>query len=427
MEKIRLFSCLIAIFAIFACEKQYEQSTDTTVPDISVDESASAFAKILASSMNNSEMLDFIKEMADQRFDGDENFLIMDKLDDKATKSSHTFYDMLASTVTKSSGAYDLDNLVEAIKLNDPLLQVYVMNSELWDSGIEPVVVLLPENYDDERLCTLTVYQMDGKSYTISSKDEIEDAPVVVLSRNERTIVETKEDAKNTNAFLLYSNDNYNYYLKSDRQESDQKIAEFMLPQTKDGGIVITPDQTAGEIMGSVFQNCYRMINKPTTDYISKITIKDKGSWTAMESAWLGDPELELHIIYAKRTQTGIALYRHEEYLKTKKFGNRNDIKEYDWNQDIMQWSLGNNGNSMTYAWNEEDNSNGTKEYKTTYSIQIVINNQILTYNGNVSFDVGNEDNDAGESFVYYNHPYGTCYSDAVKFWISPEGPNTHV
>lgn len=35
MKKIRLFSCLIAIFTIFACEKQHEQSTDTTVTEIS--------------------------------------------------------------------------------------------------------------------------------------------------------------------------------------------------------------------------------------------------------------------------------------------------------------------------------------------------------------------------------------------------------
>ena len=84
MKTIRLFFILIAIFVIFACDKQFEGSTITNAPEISVDESASAFAKILASSMNNSEMLDFIKEMADQRFDGDENFLIMDKIDDKA-------------------------------------------------------------------------------------------------------------------------------------------------------------------------------------------------------------------------------------------------------------------------------------------------------------------------------------------------------
>ena len=36
MEKIRLFSCLIAIFTIFACEKQHEQSTDTTVTAMAV-------------------------------------------------------------------------------------------------------------------------------------------------------------------------------------------------------------------------------------------------------------------------------------------------------------------------------------------------------------------------------------------------------
>ena len=368
MEKIRLFSCLIAIFAIFACEKQYEQSTDTTVPDISVDESASAFAKILASSMNNSEMLDFIKEMADQRFDGDENFLIMDKLDDKATKSSHTFYDMLASTVTKSSGAYDLDNLVEAIKLNDPLLQVYVMNSELWDSGIEPVVVLLPENYDDERLCTLTVYQMDGKSYTISSEDEIEDAPVVVLSRNERTIVEkTKKEGNDA----YYSNDIYDYFLKEHLYTTTNSKKELT---TKSSNSI---EQEVAVLMGTEFTNSYRNLNSSKTDYVTDVTINDKEAWKAIESGWLGDPELTLYIVYGDRSGDDMVI-KHKNSLNSNDkfeitgnvFKNRNNIRIYPWNQETMTWSLYENGSDMVYAWNEEDNSTGDKSYYVNFSIR---------------------------------------------------------
>lgn len=423
--KIRFFSILIAILAIFACERQHEHITDATaVSDISVDESADAFAKILAASMNNSEMLDFIKEMADQRFDGDENFLIMDKIDEKATKSSKTFYEMLSFVATKSDSSYDLDTIIEEIMINDPLLQIYVMNSELWGSGIEPLVVLLPYNYDDERECTLTGYKMSGETFTFSSEDEIDDAPVVVISRNERTIavVKGEEDVFFSNKPIVYSNEKMNYYLKEDiDSKSDEILATYSFPVTKDSGIDVPTDDVAAQLMGSEFQNCFRMRNFQTKDYISKITMKDKGSWTAIESGWLGDPELRLHIVYAMRTSTGITLYRHNEYLNNNKFGNRNNIKTYDWNEEIMQWSLGNNGHSMTYAWNEEDNSDGTKDYYATYSIKIVVDNQVLTYNGMTRFDVGNEDNDAGESFVYYIDPEGSSYSDYVKFWITPK------
>lgn len=403
MEKIRLFSCLIAIFAIFACEKQYEQSTDTTVPDISVDESASAFAKILASSMNNSEMLDFIKEMADQRFDGDENFLIMDKLDDKATKSSHTFYDMLASTVTKSSGAYDLDNLVEAIKLNDPLLQVYVMNSELWDSGIEPVVVLLPENYDDERLCTLTVYQMDGKSYTISSEDEIEDAPVVVLSRNERTIVEkTKKEGNDA----YYSNDIYDYFLKEHLYTTTNSKKELT---TKSSNSI---EQEVAVLMGTEFTNSYRNLNSSKTDYVTDVTINDKEAWKAIESGWLGDPELTLYIVYGDRSGDDMVI-KHKNSLNSNDkfeitgnvFKNRNNIRIYPWNQETMTWSLYENGSDMVYAWNEEDNSTGDKSYYVNFSIRwySYSDKEILSEKINYPFIVDLEDNYAGFNVIEYS------------------------
>lgn len=403
MEKIRLFSCLIAIFALFACEKQYEQSTDTTVPDISVDESASAFAKILASSMNNSEMLDFIKEMADQRFDGDENFLIMDKLDDKATKSSHTFYDMLASTVTKSSGAYDLDNLVEAIKLNDPLLQVYVMNSELWDSGIEPVVVLLPENYDDERLCTLTVYQMDGKSYKISSEDEIEDAPVVVLSRNERTIVEkTKKEGNDA----YYSNDIYDYFLKEHLYTTTNSKKELT---TKSSNSI---EQEVAALMGTEFTNSYRNLNSSKTDYVTDVTINDKEAWKAIESGWLGDPELTLYIVYGDRSGDDLVI-KHKNRLNINDkfeitgnvFKNRNNIRIYPWNQETMTWSLYENGSDMVYAWNEEDNSTGDKSYYVNFSIRwySYSDKEILSEKINYPFIVDLEDNYAGFNVIEYS------------------------
>lgn len=403
MKTIRLFFILIAIFVIFACDKQFEGSTITNAPEISVDESASAFAKILASSMNNSEMLDFIKEMADQRFDGDENFLIMDKIDDKATKSSSTFYDMLASTVTKSSDVYDLDNLVEAIKLNDPLLQVYVMNSELWDSGIEPVVVLLPENYDDERLCTLTVYQMDGKSYTISSEDEIEDAPVVVLSRNERTIVEKTKNEEN-NAY--YSNDAYDYFLKEHLYTTTNSKKELT---TKSSNSI---EQEVAVLMGTEFTNSYRNLNSSKTDYVTDVTINDKEAWKAIESGWLGDPELTLYIVYGDRSGDDMVI-KHKNSLNSNDkfeitgnvFKNRNNIRIYPWNQETMTWSLYENGSDMVYAWNEEDNSTGDKSYYVNFSIRwySYSDKEILSEKINYPFIVDLEDNYAGFNVIEYS------------------------
>ena len=422
--KTKLFIIFFLSLAIIGCNEQAKQNLDVVLPDTSVDENADVFARILSSSMNNPDMLDFIKEKSEERFDGDENFLIMDKIDEKATKSSKTFYEMLSSVATKSDSSYDLDTIIEEIMINDPLLQIYVMNSELWGSGIEPLVVLLPDNYDDERECTLNGYKMSGETFTFSSEDEIDDAPVVVISRNERTIavVKGEEDIFFSNKPIVYSSEKMNYYLKEDiNNKPDDILATYSFPVTKNSGVNVPTDDVAAQLMGSEFQNCFRMINFQTKDYISKITMVDKGAWKAIESGWLGDPELRLHIVYAKRTSTGITLYRHNEYLNNNKFGNRNNIKTYDWNEEIMQWSLGNNGHSMTYAWNEEDNSDGTKDYYATYSIKIVVDNQVLTYNGMTRFDVGNEDNDAGESYVYYIDPVGSSYSDYVKFWITPK------
>ncbi|MBQ8812189.1 MAG: hypothetical protein IJZ70_07755 [Bacteroidales bacterium] len=403
--KIRFFFILITIFAIFACERQHEQITDaTSVPDISVDESADAFAKILAASMNNPEMLDFIKEMADERFDGDENFLIMDKIDDRSTKSSNTFYDMLSVVATKSESSCDMDYIIEAIKFNDPLLQIYVMNSELWDSGIEPLVVLLPENYDDERVCTLTGYRMNGDIFTFSSENEIEDAPVVVLSRNERAVVVGSSEADMLST-PIYSNDIYDYHLKGHLFTANEENEGL---HTKSS---VSNDKSVAVLMGDAFNNCFRNQYYQKTDFVVDVTIKSKKAWTAIESGWLGNPELRLYIVHGERSGDDMDICVKDRissdddfYISGNVFKNRNDIRTYPWNQRTMTWSLYEQGDAMVYAWNEEDNSPSTKSYKVEFDInwysygEKITKSEPITY----SFEVGNEDNFAGYDVIEY-------------------------
>ncbi len=414
--KTRIIIGILTILSIIACNEQAKQTPDIVLPEITVDEAADLFAKILSTSMNNPEMLEFIREMSDERFDGDENFLIMDKIDDNATKSNITFYDMLSSVATKSTYSYSLDSIIEAIKINDPLLQIYVMNSDLWDSGIEPLVVLLPENYDDEFACTLTGYMMNGETFSFSSEDEIKDAPVVVLSRNERTIASVKGTDGSGLQIPFYSNDSYDYYLKGDIYvvANDDTETTEKIPNTK----AIDEDITVAGQLGSAYTNCHRIKNHPTKDRIDSLTIVSKEAWTAIESGWLGDPELELYIIYA--TKNGSPVIKHTdpsyELGEGNFFNNRTNIKWYAWDRPLLNWSLADNGDRMLYSWIEIDDGKGSKNITERYTIQIYGKSLL---DGSYTYSVGAEDNYAGSATAYYVDKQSTVYeTNRIRFVV---------
>lgn len=409
--KTKLFIIFFLSLAIIGCNEQAKQNLDIVLPDISVDENADAFAKILSSSMNNHEMLDFIKEMAEERFDGDENFLIMDKIDDKSTKSSNTFYDMLSVVATKSESSYDLDSIIEAIKVNDPLLQVYVMNSELWDSGIEPLVVLLPENYDDERICTLTGYKMNGEVFTFSSENEIADAPVVVLSRNERTIVKSSKDIF-SECIPFYSNEQYNYYYRSDVLNMSDNV-EF---------ITKSDDAITDELVATKWKvtTCGRYLSRPSNDYVERVTIVSKTAWKDLESTWLGEPDLELFVVHAERISSSICKITSSffEINNKKAFNTKNNISWYSWKKNIMLWSLSENGDKMVYAWNEHDSDNKETSRNIPYTINVY---GFDKFDNSYPISVSEKDEDAGYTEISYIDKQSTIFTtnnSCVKFEI---------
>lgn len=178
-----LLSAIICVTFV-ACSKQEVSLTTLDTVNVSNDKNADDFAKLLSVSLSNADMKDYIINAAREDFDGDSNFLITEKISDSSVKSASSFYTLLKNQYfTKSYNieALDLDKIISEIQNYDPLLQIYVMNEELWDAECSPIVVWLPEDFDESVPCILTGYDMNGTKLCLPSDKEITDKPVVVM------------------------------------------------------------------------------------------------------------------------------------------------------------------------------------------------------------------------------------------------------
>lgn len=421
MKKTFIIMMALVCATFVACNKQDAASVECETFNISNDENVDAFAQILSASLRNPEMHDYIIDAVEEEFDGDINFLIAEKSKEAETKSGNTFYGLLRSSyMTKSSNVnmLDLDDVISNIHKYDPLLQVYVMNAELWNNGVTPIVVWLPEDFDDQVVCTLIGYDVDGAKLSIPSDADITDKAVVVLSRNERTIVVNKEDADNNGRYLgalpYYISDKYNYYLKEDLQYPVQVLATYDVDVLTKSTTILDDKETA-QAWGGDYAICDRYDNYPTIEHIAKVTIADKAAWNKLESRWNGDPDLTVFIINAVKTSTSITVTAEEKHIG-KGYGNRNNISWKTVDLSLHKWSLASHGNTMKYEWFDDDSGK-----------DITVNKKFTTdfYNygtlpeRDVPMTVQKRDEYAGGAYVYYWQDWKKEYSTSmVKFEI---------
>lgn len=421
MKKTFIFMMALVCATFVACNKQDATLVECETFNISNDENTDVFAQILSASLRNPEMHEYIIGAVNEEFDGDSNFLIAEKSREVETKSGNTFYGLLrTSYMTKSSSSnmLDLDKIIYNIQQYDPLLQVYVMNQDLWNNGVTPIVVWLPEDFDDQVVCTLTGYDVNGAKLSIASDVEITDKAVVVLSRNERTIIVEKEDADKDGRYLgalpYYSNDEYNFYLKEDLHYPVQVLATYDVDVLTKSTTILDDKETA-LAWGGDYATCDRYDSYPTVEYISKVTIADRAAWKELESMWNGDPDLKVFVINAVKTPTSITVTAEEKHIG-KGYGNRYNISWKSVDLALHKWSLASHGNTMKYEWFDDDSGKNVtvnKKFTTDFYSYGTLPER------DVPMTVQKRDEYAGGAYVYYWQDWKREYSTGiVKFEI---------
>lgn len=409
MNKItQVLAILSLTFYSVSCDKSPLPAYDTHNSDNEttyIDETGETFAKLLANSLNdNVNLSSYLYAKASERFDGDNNFLIIPALDEPVAKSEHSFKEMLKASclATRGEGGdnIDVDAIARKLKVESPLLQVYIMNIDAWDVTDKPLVAYIPDDFDDQVVSTISAFDGNGNEILLSSDGKYENQSIIVVSRNERTVAASKDvlgdNIEFKGAMPIHVDEKYNYYLKTDIQYTSDTN-----PEMASIGDLVIPSE---------YRQSHRyQVGNEGKDYVYKVRPKNKSAWNKLENPFLGDPELYVNVIYGKFLGGALGSDNVTKMFPTG-YKNRNNIKWKVQNVEMLRWDLLENGKSMKYVWAEDDGGS-IINIDVQYSIGF-LNNQVL--NGTFKIGIGKKDERAGESIVYYTdedeHVYDTGY-----------------
>lgn len=404
MKSRILLSAVCTMLSLAACTKSNLETENSRITENGLN-NEEQFAKTLAIALkNNGELSSFLVDEASMTFDGDNNFLIAPNSNQPSTKGGQSLRDMLKASfpVTKSSNLsncnIDIDYLLDYIKSNSPLLQVYVMNPECYEKTKSFKVVYIPEDFDEGITMSVPCYNENGEKTMISTNNECENETVIVVSRNERTVAVSNVLLNGTDEYEgakpIYINEYYHYYLVDDLYRYATVEPLNIIDD------IIIPEE---------YKKCERYKLGKSRDYLYKVRPKNKSAWNKMEDPFLGDPELYVDVAYGKYLGGLLNDDKIRKELPTG-YKNRNNIKWKTQDIELLQWNLKENGKSMKYTWHERDAGN-IISISIPFSVEFLDNNVL---NGNIEINVGKHDEECGEALVYYtdenNHQYDTGY-----------------
>ena len=182
---------------LWSCKEQDKnvQPSEETVALITLSEYNSRLedvGKALAISMNEKSVRNFIKEEALKKFDGDYDILY-GQIENKKINGEN-FESILATNTSAGKNAkVDAVNNLRLTQKLIPLLNIAVpVNIEKWNTEIySPMVVVLPDDYSEQKTKTLKAFKSDGSFSFIDAK-KIPVEPFIVISENERTSFENE-------------------------------------------------------------------------------------------------------------------------------------------------------------------------------------------------------------------------------------------
>jgi len=184
---------LFSVFAFFSCEKQDITEVEGLKSNVyqvnDFNNSMEEMAIVYANALTNEAFRKALKDEVLKKFDGDYNVLHKtlqaQKLKNGESVSS-ILKSNLKSTNLKSANFIEEGYTEEYVGKIPPLQVAIPVNCEKWNTSNEvPLVVFIPDNYDEKTFDKVKAYKPDGSYIWISSKKE-PDYPVVVISPSER-------------------------------------------------------------------------------------------------------------------------------------------------------------------------------------------------------------------------------------------------
>mgnify|MGYP006284485223 CR=1 FL=1 len=212
--KTKAYIIALGILIIFqACEKKgiVENDGNYIINELFQDNEYntdfSDFAKAVSNALNtNSSFRKIVKDEALLMIDGDYDVLLKRVINKKVTphtllKSGNVDYTVkdLLEDFYSSSNQIKLksasSSIIDELSNKYPYMQIAVpVHAEDWDEeNYIPTVTFLPYEYDDATTKTLTGYDSNGNIVAVDVINE-PDQPVIVISENERMIIEQDPD-----------------------------------------------------------------------------------------------------------------------------------------------------------------------------------------------------------------------------------------
>lgn len=408
-SKVNILSKIIKLFVLSvllllindSCKTDSEEYIVEKLPDYSSSISlqrislAKAFIKGFSS---NNDLLKTTLKQCNEKFDGDRNALLVNlkelsvgaHADENFTIGEIINNLYVSETVVLKSGP--IENLVEKMLQNDPLLQLYFYRSSLMnDSSSIAGIVIVPENFNESKDKEVILIKNDGTKSKIRT-DVDPNQNYLVLSKNERI---GHNDKSSTNKLKIAAipddpNDPNDPYYPYDPEIGDT-------PPT-------TPNYTTNKSM--------RITNASFTSMDAKRQVE---SWI------LGEPEVRVNIIYAVRNQTTNSMEpRATSFLYPQNWTYVSWFSTYSqWvgvSVDCPHWYFYEQSFDRRIQWIEEDGS--TIETELTNELKDPTTG--LTTTLKVKIPASTDQRIIADSYIdYYNPSAGEVNWGLIKFQLA--------
>jgi hypothetical protein len=403
MKKI-FYIFAIATITLTSCEKNeviIQPDASVAVSEFSENNQLlSEYARILAASLNSTEMKQTLKNEALKKFDGDYDILVNKFENIQLGKSTNSIKSILAKNAKSSSGIYkskgvastDVDSFFNKIKETFPNLQVSIpIHCESWEpEKYTPMVAFIPVDYDEKTFTEVTAYDINGVKHQLNTKVE-PDFPVIVVGISER--VDRNGNLRSESPTITTSAPRFNVAPSTPSTLSlSHGQARSLILQWSD-----VADDSGYEVWRMYGYDFVKIATTPTNDNnyvdanltantkywykVRAINIDGTSAWSpimattasdrndgellkvkrmkftnaallAVEDWISGEPEFRLRVV--KGAENGATTVFTSGSLEP---SSRRAIKDTWWNYsfNIFQWDTNVYGTVLTFDWREED------------------------------------------------------------------------
>ncbi len=412
MKKV-FFGLLFLATLFSSCSKKVDLMQDKKV-EFAKDKSFDFLAKNLAISLQDKSILKFIHKEAIKIEDGDYDVLLAKIKNQSIEVNSEnkivqkTFKEAILGN-SSSTNSRNLNNYLDSLNLAYPLLQIAIPEQEgmvtenLNLDEVDPWVVVLPPDLDDQIVTELKAYNTQGEEFWISALEQPNHLVIVVGESERITALPNDNDpymSGNKSVTRsgcdypspMFQGSEYNYYL-------NDAINDYLI--CTNSPIVMTDSGAVGGgglgSGGPVPQTCERDA-RYEYDEIVKVRFSTIEAMRAAEPWYKGRIELYCIISFGAPQPEGFNTLRKNFTRNRMDYGYEGKVEWVLANTETVMWAPNQLGDRICFRWYEED---GGRELniKLGFTVAFPGGNNVT---GEANYKINKKDDVLGESWVYY-------------------------